>query len=368
MGMEPILAGSRGLAVSDVQQRLASLGLALDGDEPGVYGPETQSAVRSFQQGRSLVADGIVGEDTWSVLVEASFTLGDRLLHLTRPMLRGDDVRDLQRRLNDLGFNAGFVDGLYGTTTELACKEFQLNAGIAADGRPGLETIRLLKAFNRPHHDVPAFAAKERAAMRAPGRASLAGVRIMLDPSHGPELPGHQNPDGVAEHEITWAIAARVEGMLSARGMQVVLSRGPGTSPDSTRRATLANVEDVTAIISIHANGLRDAPEARGAAAYYFGVERYVSERGRWLAQLLVDEVCASTGTANCRIHAINGTLLRASRAPAVIIEPGFLTHSDEGRSLADPVVQRTVAEAITRAVLVWLRGTASSDSRRAVK
>lgn len=363
--MEPIRRGSTGTPVSDIQHRLAALGLAVDGDEPGVFGEHTHAAVRSFQQRRNLVADGVVGSDTWDVLVQAGRTLGDRPLYLTRPMLRGDDVVDLQRRLNDLGFDAGYVDGVFGTSTANACRDFQLNMGLADDGIVGLDTIRVLKALNRPHQDVPAFAAKERASMRAPARQSLAGVRVMLDPSHGPDLPGHQNPDGVPEHEITWAIARIVEGRLAAQGLQVVLSRGPNGSPDTSTRARLANVEDVAAIVSIHLNGL-DTIEAKGAAAYYFGVERYVSERGRWLAQLLVDEVCTATGTPNCRIHAVNATLLRESRAPAVMIEPGFLSHPEEGRALATVEAQREVADAISRAVLTWLRGTAAAEARRA--
>lgn len=363
--MERIQLGSTGTAVADVQQRLQALGLGVEPDESGVFAAATQDAVRAFQQRRGLVADGIVGQDTWDVLVQAGRSLGERPLYLTSPMLRGDDVLDLQQRLNDLGFSTGLVDGVFGPDTAQACREFQINAGLPDDGIVGWDSLRALRALNRPHQDVPAFVAKERATMRTPALESLAGTRIMLDPAHGPDQPGHVNPDGVPEHEVTWAIAKRVEGRLAARGLHVILSRGPGTSPDATARTHLANVENVAAIISIHANGL-DTPEAHGAAAYYFGVERYVSERGRWLAQLLVDEICAATATPNCRIHAVNTTLLRASRAPAVLVEPGFLTHAEEGRALATPSVQRAVADAISRAVLTWLRGTTDAQARRA--
>lgn len=363
--MEPILRGAVGTAVSDVQRRLLDLEHDLGDDEPGVFGPGTDAAVRQFQQSRGLAADGVVGTETWEMLVRAGRRLGDRHLYLTRPMLAGDDILDLQRRLNDLGFDAGYVDGVFGADTERAVRDFQVNAGLGVDGIVGTGTVRALKALNRPHHDVPAFAAKERASMRGEGDGdgAAAGRRILLDPAHGPDQPGHHSPDGVAEHEVTWALASRLEGLLSAQGLHVVLSRGPNTSPSSSDRARLANLEDVAAIVSIHTNGL-DAPEAHGAAAYYFGVERYVSERGRWLAQLLVDAVVGATGTANCRTHPSNSTLLRESRAPAVMIEPGFLTHPQEGRALADPAVQATVARAMAEAILQWL-GSSSGGRRR---
>lgn len=51
--------GSTGAEVREVQ---TVLGLPVD----GIYGPKTETAVRKFQAQRKLVADGIVGADTWA--------------------------------------------------------------------------------------------------------------------------------------------------------------------------------------------------------------------------------------------------------------------------------------------------------------
>ncbi len=56
-------------------------------------------------------------------------------------MLRGDDVAELQRRLNALGFDAGREDGILGPETETALREFQRNAGATADGVCGPATL-----------------------------------------------------------------------------------------------------------------------------------------------------------------------------------------------------------------------------------
>ena len=79
--------------------------------------------MRAFQEGRGLRADGICGRQTWSALVEAGYQLGDRLLYLRAPMLRGDDVAELQRRLGGLGFDAGRVDGILGERTVAGVRE-----------------------------------------------------------------------------------------------------------------------------------------------------------------------------------------------------------------------------------------------------
>lgn len=355
--MEPIEVGAVGPEVLDVQERLRVLGLRSD-DDPGVFGRSTHAAVRLFQQRRGLTADGIVGDDTWRSLVEAGFQLGDRVLYLTRPMLRGDDVRDLQRRLNRLGFDAGRVDGVFGPETREALKDFQLNTGVKVDGIAGRGTIDLLHRLHRQHQEAPAFAVREREALRGHRRLSVAGAPVMIDPGHGPNDPGYRIDDGTCEHEVTWAIASKVAGQLGALGIRVVLSRGPATTPSSSERAQLANQEGVEAIVSIHLNALA-SPEAQGAAAYYFGQEGYHSERGRRLAQLCVDNLVARTGTANCRTHPATLAMLRETRAAAVVVEPGFITHPEEGMRLREQTYQLLIARSLTDATVTFLAGGA---------
>ena len=59
-----IKQGHRSAQVADVQARLRALGVEV-GDEPGSFGTGTYNAVRTFQQQRDLLVDGIVGPQTW---------------------------------------------------------------------------------------------------------------------------------------------------------------------------------------------------------------------------------------------------------------------------------------------------------------
>jgi putative chitinase len=57
-----------------------------------------------------------------------------------------DDVRSLQRDLNTLGADPRLeVDGRFGKQTRLAVREFQVTAGLAADGIPGPVTMATIK-------------------------------------------------------------------------------------------------------------------------------------------------------------------------------------------------------------------------------
>ncbi len=353
--MERIEFGHAGPQVEDVQRRLTALGLHAD-DDAGTFGPGTLEAVRAFQQDRGLAADGVVGDDTWHALVGASYRLGDRVLYPTQPPLHGDDIRELQRRLNRLGFDCGFDDGVYGEQTTSAVREFQLNTGTLVDGIAGPQTFGLLARLHRRHQESPVFLAHERDQLRHPPRRSLAGARMMIDPAHSAQDPGLTAPCGTPEHEITWSIATLVEGRLAALGAHVVLSRGPRSSPTPSERARHANDEGVEVILSVHLNADR-SPSARGVAGYHFGTDAHLSERGRALAQFAVDRVADAIETANCRVHPSTAALLRESRAPAAVIETGFVTHPDEGRVLIDPAGQRLVADALVDALACFMMG-----------
>lgn len=54
-----------------------------------------------------------------------------RTLSLTTPMMRGEDVRIAQKRLNDFGCHAGAEDGIFGEHTARACSQAKWLLGYA---------------------------------------------------------------------------------------------------------------------------------------------------------------------------------------------------------------------------------------------
>ena len=93
--------------------------------------------------------------NTWTLLVESSWLLGSRLLYLTSPQLRGDDVELLQTTLAKLGFHCGRVDGILGPKTVGALSDFQLNYGLVADGVCGEETLQALDRISGQSGEGP---------------------------------------------------------------------------------------------------------------------------------------------------------------------------------------------------------------------
>lgn len=354
--MARISHGDTGAAVADVQRRLRSLGLLADGED-GTFDRRTVDAVRQFQRDRRLMAHGAVDDETWSALVDAGFALGDRLLYLTRPWLRGDDVRELQRALSRLGFDTGATDGIHGPDTDGALREFQHNAGLQVDGIAGAETLRMLSSLRRRHQHATAFEVLSgRDARRGPG--ALTGRRIAVDAAaaHGGVL---LDDAGTSTELVVGDVARRLVGQLVARGAATALLSAPG--PDGPARpvrdrARLANRLGVDAVVSVGCAAVAESA-AEGVTGHFFGDGEVVSRRGRHLATLCVEEVSDRTGALDCDAHASQATLLRESRAPAVTIEIGFVSNPTEAARLAEPGHRQAVAAGLAAAVQRWAEG-----------
>jgi N-acetylmuramoyl-L-alanine amidase len=68
----------------------------------------------------------------------------------------GQAVKDLQTKLNKLGFNSGTVDGIFGAKTQHAVCEFQKSVGLATDGIVGVKTSSALEnAMNNLNAKYP---------------------------------------------------------------------------------------------------------------------------------------------------------------------------------------------------------------------
>lgn len=68
--------------------------------------------------------------------------LGDRTLSKGS---KGSEVKDLQKKLTQIGYQVGKIDGIYGQSTKAAVTRFQKNRGLKADGIAGTKTIKELK-------------------------------------------------------------------------------------------------------------------------------------------------------------------------------------------------------------------------------
>ena len=291
------MPGAAGDAVSDVQRRLRTLGIPTGLDPEGFYGDGTRAAVETFQYQRGLRVDGWCGPQTWSTLVEAGRTLGDRFLYRRKPMFRGDDVAELQQRLSALGFDTGRVDGIFGDLTSRALGEFQRNVGLPVDGIAGPATLReLLRLSSRHERPELVTAVRDRERLRQAPR-TLADRRVAIGEEGGLD-----------------ALATALRRILVQRGAHVTTHH----HPDGSVQAQEANAAGAEVYL-----GLRlEAETPRFTTAYYEGY-RYASPGGKRLAELLQQDLPTELGIHRGECRGMSLPILRETRMPAVICELG---------------------------------------------
>jgi N-acetylmuramoyl-L-alanine amidase len=350
-----IRRGETGPAVTEIRSILVSLDLLSSAE--GDFDAETETAVRAFQQSRGLGVDGLVGDETWQALDGARWKLGSRtLFHSIPSALVGDDVRALQERLLEMGYDAGRADGVYGPRTARAVAQFQREVGLAQDGSCGPQTMKALRRLGRKVVGGRPQWLREAEAFRQSG-PNLVGKTIVIDPGHGGgDDLGVVVPDGPlrwTEADLVFDMAARLEGRLAAAGMRVHLTRGPSPAKPMTgaERAALANSLNADLLISLHLDG-HDTGHAHGVATYHFGTGNGVTSTvGERLANLVQREIVVRTGMGDCRTHAKTWELLRFTRMPAVRVDLGYLTSPADRERLINPQAREQIVEAILAAV-----------------
>ncbi len=346
--MRTLKAGDRGREVVDLQTRLQALGLDLGGRGiDGVFRDETGGAVRAFQQKVGILADGRVGAITWRELVEAGYRPGGRLLYLRQPPFRGDDVVELQRMLNDLGFDPGAVNGLFDARTALALRDFQKNAGLQPDGVVDGEVFKAIGIFagqTLGTHQIP-----DKNNGYFP--EDLFDGAIVIDAAHGGADRGYTASNGLSEADLNLAIAHSLAEILPAR--EVLLTRSGGEGVSAADRAFLANSSGAKMVVSID-HSAHVLPEAKGTASFYFERLGYRSHRGRMAATYIQRGVSQALGTCDIGEFGRSYDVLRETNIPAVLLEALHLTNPKEMEIATDPYYPTAAAEAIAGALELY--------------
>jgi peptidoglycan LD-endopeptidase CwlK len=135
-----IKKGDKGNQVKEVQRLLIKHGYNVKVD--GIFGVETEKAVKAFQTDKGLVADGIVGEKTMAALKASPL----KYRAIIKRGHNGEDVKEIQRLLVGHGYKIE-VDGIFGPATQKAVKAFQKSKKLAVDGIVGPKTLAALRKF-----------------------------------------------------------------------------------------------------------------------------------------------------------------------------------------------------------------------------
>lgn len=174
---------------------------------------------------------------------------------------------------------------------------------------------------------------------------------------------GTQTNAGYAEHAFAWTVALAVRDLLTAQGIQVVLTRADdiGVGPCVDARAAVADQAGAAAFVSIHADG--SDPGNRGFHLITSNLDPAgpdVAAASQALAVAVRDAMSAvlppsnyiGTDGLNARDDLAG---LNLNLRPAVYLECGNMRDRTDAALLSGPDSQAEIAAAITSAVLAFL-------------
>jgi N-acetylmuramoyl-L-alanine amidase len=207
---------------------------------------------------------------------------------------------------------------------------------------------------------------------------------VALDPGHGGGEVGAEGKSGLVEKDLVLSIARRLRDLLQERlGLQVILTRDGDRELALDERTALANNHKADLFISIHADA-SPSREAKGSSVYFLsygssdGEAAVASARGRssvdpgldfilWdmaqashlsqssrLAEIFQEELLTATGSekGNRGIKQNTFRVLKGATMPAVLVEVGFISNSEEEELLKSSEYQDRLAEALYRGVV----------------
>jgi len=219
--------------------------------------------------------------------------------------------------------------------------------------------------------------------------ANLKIKKIVIDAGHGGDDPGATGRTGLKEKDVNLDISKRLAGILKEQGLDVILTRSTDVFIPLPDRAEIANKSGADLFVSLHSNANR-VKSMNGFETYYVAPAVNDSQRALLSAKnamLNLDNKCFASRSqdlmaivwdmiyTNARAESIELArsishsmdcnldakilgikearfrVLRDVRMPAVLVEVGFVSNSDEEKMLKNAFYRQKLAESIAQGI-----------------
>ena len=190
---------------------------------------------------------------------------------------------------------------------------------------------------------------------------------VIVDAGHGGDDGGAIGIDGTVEKDINLDIALKLEKILKFYGFNVIMTRTQEVMTcddglDSLRKRKISDIHNRFELmrknpdaifISVHQNKFEDSSQ-HGTQVFYSGND----ERSKELAEAIQTSVTLTLQRKNDRVVKKSGSgiyLLYHAKIPAVLVECGFISNSDEVKKLKDESYRMKLAILIADGLLKYL-------------
>lgn len=227
------------------------------------------------------------------------------------------EIKMIQEALTKNGYRIA-VDGAVGSETLEAITNFQNAKGLTVDGIVGGKTLQALGL------ETPQTENQSETATPVPlPVGSGNGQMVCINPGHGGSDPGACG--NLQEKDMNLVVSLRLGQLLQERGLEVVYTRTDDRWMALSDRPAIANENNADIFVSIHHNG-SSSPESSGTLVICYPG----SSNGLRLAQLVLNGMCNRMGLSNRGIIQRDDSDVTYSNMPAIITEGLFATSPND--------------------------------------
>lgn len=159
---------------------------------------------------------------------------------------------------------------------------------------------------------------------------------VVIDAGHGGKDPGAMQGEQY-EKDINLAVAKRLKEKLTKLGYQVKLTREADEFIELSERCDISNAQDVCFFVSLHCNICEGSSNVSGLETYYY-TEGSV---GREYADQLISYLSENSDLNIKAAKQGDLYVLRNTKAPAVLVELGYLSNASECELLSSSSYQK---------------------------
>ena len=251
---------------------------------------ECRSLIELFLSDYNL-ENSISKENLWLELLNHGYSLGDRILNFSNPILKGADVEELQELLSRLGFYSEPINSEYTKELMKSVEAFQENRGLTIDGVVGLNTVTEIKKLIRPNLDNSLNEAIK--AFKRPG--SMLNVCIYVE--------------NIGEYKDQVVFYESLKELANKSGIKVSFASEAGETLTKENIISFVNKINPSVFLTFENN--------QQPTVDYFQGKHSVSNIGKKLAEIISSKIDKSP-------NGKNNMLLKNTRAVSIIINGNF--------------------------------------------
>ena len=251
---------------------------------------ECRSLIELFLSDYNL-EQSISKDNLWLELLNHGYSLGDRILNSSNPVLKGSDIEELQELLSRLGFYSEPINSEYTKELMKSVEAFQENRGLTIDGVVGLNTVTEIKKLIRPNLDNSLNEAIK--AFKRPG--SMLNVCIYVE--------------NIGEYKEQVVFYESLKELANKSGIKVSFASEAGETLTKENIISFVNKINPSVFLTFENN--------QQPTVDYFQGKHSISNIGKKIAEIISSKIDKSP-------NGKNNMLLKNTRAVSIIINGNF--------------------------------------------